>query len=148
MQIGANSRNTNQSLVTKMHKIILTILLAVGCGSASAGWEKVTSLSENGLTVYADPGSISKSDDGVKMLSLYDFKAPQQEEGVEPYLSTKFINEYDCTNRKRRVLEFNNFSKSMGKGDATFSFNDTDIWRPVEPESLSEYLWKYACGKH
>lgn len=130
-----------------MRKVILMILLVVASGNAAAGWVKVTGISDSGLTVYADPTTISKSGDTATMWSLYDFKAAQVEEGFEPYVSARFQVEYDCKEKQKRVIEFNNYSKRMGSGEVVFSYNDTDKWTPVEPESISEPLWKSACGK-
>ena len=130
-----------------MRKVILMILLVVASSNAVAEWVKVTSISDSGLTVYADPTTISKSGDTVAMSSMYDFKAAQMEEGFEPYVSARFQVEYDCKEKQKRVIEFNNYSKNMGNGEVVFSYNDTDKWTPVELNSVSEPLWKSACGK-
>lgn len=130
-----------------MRKVVLMVLLAVASGNALAGWVKVSGKDGGESTVYADPSTISKSESTATMWSLYDFKAAQVEEGFEPYFSAKFHVEYDCNDKQKRVIEFNNFSKNMGRGDLVFSYNDTDKWTPVEPGSISEPLWKSACGK-
>lgn len=130
-----------------MRNVILMMLLAFVSSNAVAGWAKVNSNPENGLTVYADPTTIVKTGDTVVMPSLYDFKAVQVEEGFEPYISARFQVEYDCKAEQKRLVEFQNFSGKMGSGEVVFSYNDTDKWTPVEPESISESLWKFACGK-
>ncbi len=130
-----------------MHRLFSILFLTAFASSAIAGWQQVPTSTE-GLTVYADPGSISKTGDNVIMNSLYDFKTPQNEEGLEPYLSVTFQIEYNCANEQRRMLSFNNLSRNMGQGDEVFSYNDAGSWSPFEQGSLSESLWKFACGKH
>lgn len=130
-----------------MRRLFSILFLTALASSAIAGWEKVPTGAE-GLTVYADPGSISKTDDNVVMNNLYDFKTAQNEEGLEPYLSETYQIEYNCANEQRRVLGFSNFSRNMGRGDEVFSYHDIGSWTPFELGSLSEALWKFACGKH
>lgn len=130
-----------------MFKIILTLFLVMQWSAASAAWQEVTRNRDSGLTVYVDKDTVAKADDRVSMVVLYDFSKPQNDEGVEAYSSTKFTNEYDCKTQKRRVLDFGNYAKRMGKGELTFSFNDADIWRDIDPGDPSEQLWKFACSQ-
>lgn len=128
-----------------MQKVMLMVVLAVASSNALAEWVRVTANADNGLTVYADPSSISKSGNTVTMWSLYDFKTAQVDDGSDPYFSTKFQNVYDCKRELRQVLELSNFSGNMGNGEVLFSYHDTGKWTLFELESVSEYLWKYAC---
>jgi hypothetical protein len=130
-----------------MRQLISILFLATLASNAIAGWEKVPTSAE-GMTVYADRSSISKTEGTVTMASLYDFSKTQSEEGLEPYLSATFLIEYNCTNEQRRVLEFSNFTKNMGRGDEVFAYRDAGSWTPFELGSLSESLWKFACGKN
>lgn len=130
-----------------MRKIILMLILTTVSNGVVADWVKVTSNAESGLTVYADPSSMSQSDNKVSMLSLYNFSKARVEDGFDPYLSAIFQVEYNCEKEHRRVLEFTNFSGNMGNGEVLFSYHDIGSWTPFELESLSEYLWKYACKK-
>lgn len=130
-----------------MHKVILMILLAAISSNAAAGWVRVTGDADGGLAVYADPTTMRKSGNSVKMWSLHDFKTAQIDDGGDPYLSSIFQNEYNCKKELRQVLEISNFSGRMGSGEVVFSYHDAGKWTPFEFESVSEHLWKFACGR-
>ena len=49
----------------------MVLLLAMMSNGSAAEWVKVRGLSEAGITVYADPTTIRRSGDMVKMLDMY-----------------------------------------------------------------------------
>jgi hypothetical protein len=53
--------------------VSLITLLVLTSGSAEAEWMSITK-TEEGTTVYADPDTIRRKGDLVKMWELYDFK--------------------------------------------------------------------------
>lgn len=130
-----------------MRHLFSILFLTALVGSAIADWQQVPANGE-GLTVYADPGSISKSSGYIVMNSLYDFKTIRNEDRLEPYLSVIFRIEYNCANEQRRVLGFSNFTSNMGHGDVVFFYHDIGNWTLFEQGSLSEALWKFACKEH
>lgn len=127
-----------------MHKAILTLLLAVVSSSAAAAWTAVGSSDPS--TLYADPATISKAGDMVKMWDLLDFKTAQVMEGFR-YMSSKTLSEYDCREERARMLYFSWHSEHMGGGQIVNTDFDPAKWEPVLPRSGVEKLWKLACGK-
>jgi hypothetical protein len=105
-------------------------------------------------TVYFDPDTIRREGNLVTLWQLIDFKTMQGNAGMGPFgfgphrfLSTKTHKQFDCAERRVRLLEFTEFSRHMGTGKAANGYVDKDNWLPVEPESISYALWEVACGK-
>jgi len=129
-----------------MNKLLLTLMLAVVSSSAVAEWVYVGTTDKS--TVYADPTTIRKSGNKVKMWALYDFNLVK-EIGGNKYLSKKFQDEYDCKEEQERMLYFSEHSENMGEGDVVYvgyKLPDKN-WTPIPPGSIVEGLWKFACGK-
>jgi surface-adhesin protein E len=135
-----------------MRTCFALILVAVLCFStggppAYADWVSLGDSVNMAMTVYADPDTIRRKGDLVKMWDLQDFKTARPAKANESYLSSKNQSEYDCSEKRRRTLAFTWFSGHMGKGDVVYSDSDEDKWEPVEPGSVGKTLWKFACGK-
>ena len=78
-----------------MHKVILMMLLAVVSSSAMAKWVKVSE--DKLVAAYADPTTIRKSGNKVKMWVLWDYFTAQ-EVVSKPYMSARIQNECDGIN--------------------------------------------------
>jgi len=126
-------------------KKILFLALLVLSGSAMAEWVRVAK-STMGDTYYADPASILKNGNMVKMLVLNDLKIAAIYSG-DKYLSAKSQREYDCKGEQERILNLSLYSLNMGNGRAIWFGNDATEWIRVAPGSISEIFWRYACGK-
>ena len=114
--------------------------------SAMAEWVAIDTAV--GSTYYANPNTIRKSGSKVKMWTLIDYNTTQVGGTGDKFLSLKFQDENDCKEEQSRILYFSWHSKNMGRGDIVYSNAKPDKnWRPVVPDSASESLWKYACGK-
>ena len=128
-----------------MRKIIGMVLLAVVCGGARADWVKVEGNAF--VASYADPATILKAGDKVKMWALTDFKTAIKN-GGNPYLSKKTQHEYDCKESRWRLLEFSYYAENMGKGKLVYSENGPGDWEALMPGSGTRVRWKIACGKN
>ena len=126
-----------------MRIAIWAIFLAAVSGNAAAGWVAVSGTDR--FITFADPATISKAGDTVKMWDLLDYKAPREVEGIR-YLSQKSQSEYNCREQLTRPLVLFLHSKMMGSGEAVFNSSTPDDWRRVAPGSVNEALLKYACG--
>jgi hypothetical protein len=122
-----------------MKKLLLTLILAAVSSSSMAEWVEVGSNDYYDgsieVTAYADPTSIRKVGDIVKMRSRVDYKPIEMVDGKKQWsIIAKAISvewsqgESDCKNRQFR---------------AEISYD----WTPVTPDSIDDKLWKYACGK-
>lgn len=127
-----------------MREIILMMLLAGASSSAMADWVNVAS-NEN-TAIYVDQASVGRTGGMAKMWHLTDYNNVHKDMG-EAYLSTKDQNEYDCKEVKFRRRASSQHSKNMGGGKVVYSDTFTSRWKPVEPDSGIEILWKFACIK-
>jgi hypothetical protein len=124
----------------------LIILLLQSNGQAYAEWDPID-IADNGRTTYADPDTIRRKGDLVKMWELHDFKTVQTAEAGS-FLSVKSQSEYACAEERVRILAYTEFSGNMGNGNVVWRrhFGEGE-WGPVEPESLGQKSWKLVCGK-
>jgi hypothetical protein len=130
-----------------MRKVILAMLLAGVCGSALAEWVAVGGNNDL-FIIYADPSSILKTNIGVKIWQLTDYKTAQFDSFVgKAYLSGKTQTEYDCKGEQMRRLYSVFYSGNEGDGLAVSSgIAGPEVqWTPVIPGSVGEALFKYAC---
>ncbi len=129
-----------------MRQLILTMLLVLSCGPVYAEWVEVSANKKAGVIAYADPGTIHRKGDLVKMWSLFDLHKTQVAEG-NSYLSIKALQKYDCAEDRSRALAYTKFSGNMGHGTVVYSNSDEGTWAPIAPVSVGQELWKVACGK-
>jgi surface-adhesin protein E len=127
----------------------LITLLWLSVGPVYAEWVDVGGKVEEGLTVYTvyvDPDTIRRKGPVVKLWALFDYTTIQTIVGG-PWLSSKTQREYDCVEKRVRLLGFTTFSGNMGSGEAVYSNPDESKWEPVVPDSLDRNLWEVACSK-
>lgn len=126
---------------------LLIVFLVLSYGSVYAEWVLLTQTNQEGPAVYADPSTIRREGNLVKMWALYDFKTIRTVEGIS-YLSYKVHREYDCTEERIRYLAFTFFSGNMGSGKVAPTTSDEQQgWEPVQPDSINQILVKAACAK-
>ena len=102
--------------------------------------------SDSGTTVYADPVTIRREGDLVKMVVLFDFKTKQTKADVS-FLSAKAQMEYDCAEQRFEGHAVPYFSGNMGNGQLLDRSSGKGKWLRVSRDSLDHDLWKLACGK-
>lgn len=130
--------------------LLLMALLLLSPGPGYANWVAMEDKYQSpGLqTVYVDPATIRREVDLVSLWQLIDFKMSQGDRGgFRHILSTKTQKQFDCADKRLRLLAFMEFSRRMGSGLRNVGYVDTDLWLSVEPESLNQGLWELACGK-
>ena len=119
-------------------------LLVLNSAPAYAEWVEVGITDE--ATVYADPDTLRRKGDLVKMWYLHDFKTTQTVL-KKSYLSSRSQDEYDCTGDRHRALASTSFSGNMGSGKVRSSYSIKGKWEPVPPGTITQALWKVACDK-
>jgi hypothetical protein len=125
-----------------MGKVILFMLLAVASNSAMAEWVGLGS--RDNYTVYADPATIQKTDNGITMQWLIDFKTSATGD-AEPHMSMKTLSELDCNEKRLRTLYSSWHSEQMAEGKVVSSNSDIDIWVPSGTSPANRMLWDFAC---
>jgi hypothetical protein len=127
-----------------MTRLLLIIFFFLSSAPAYAEWVEVGITDE--ATVYADPVTIRRKGDLVKMWYLHDFKTTQTVL-KKSYLSSRSQDEYDCTEDRHRALASTSFSGNMGSGKVRSSYSIKGKWEPVPPGTMTQTLWKVACDK-
>ena len=145
-----------------MRKLILMLLLSLVSGSAMAEWVEVTAIhsqeSPEIQIAYTDPATIHKNGNMVNMRVLVDHQSGLTR-GMENKLdkffsipkgeitkSWKVQDEFDCKDKKLRMLSYVAYSEHMGSGDIVPNSVIANQWEPVIPGSIGAALWKHACG--
>lgn len=131
-----------------MRNVIFAVI-AVGLStSALAEWIKIVASDKS--TVYAEPSTIRRVGNTAKMWYTLDYGTPQQltvNASTMHYLSTRGEDEYDCKGSRKRRLILIGYSKNMGGGDTVATDSSAGQWVPVDPNTVAEKMWKFACGK-
>ncbi len=127
-----------------MPKAILILLLAAVSNGAAAEWVNV-STDDSGSTIYADPSTIRKVGNRVKMWVLFDYRKATLDAG-DKIMSKRKHEEYDCKKKQIRLLYLSKHSGRFTEGKVVY-LNDIPYnkWVPVVPGSVFEDLWRYAC---
>ncbi len=127
-----------------MPKAILILLLAAVSNGAAAEWVNV-STDDSGSTIYADPSTIRKVGNRVKMWVLFDYRKATLDAG-DKIMSKRKHEEYDCKKKQIRLLYLSKHTGRFTEGKVVY-LNDIPYnkWVPVVPGSVLEELWRYAC---
>jgi hypothetical protein len=123
------------------------LMLLTLAGGAAAAWERAGA-TDDGMVIYADPATLQKTDDIVKMWGLLDYKTPEKDGAGKPYLSVKLLQEFDCKTAQGRTRYFSLHAGQMGAGRLIHSELRADSqWLPANRARPGELLWKVACNK-
>jgi len=125
-----------------MHKAILMMLLVVVSSSVMAEWVEIAKDEEETFTAYADPTTIRKTDNRVKIWILTDHKMVQEPDDMKSSIS---LDEYDCKKKERRLLFLAAYSEHMTEGETVFTYNERSSWTPALSGSVSEAVLEFAC---
>lgn len=139
-----------QPLAYVVGRWLLITFLLLSTVPAYAEWVAVEKdyLSTGLQTVYIDPNSIRREGNVVTVWQLIDFKWMQgNPRGPTRFLSTKTQKQFDCADKRLRLLAFTEFSRGMGTGIPRDGYVGKDNWLPVEAESMSHALWEVVCDK-
>ena len=98
-------------------------------------------------TVYVDSATIRRDGSLVTMVSLIDWTWMQGNRSPSRFFSTETKKQFDCAQKRLRLLAYSEFSKPMGTGRRNDGYVDQDHWLPVRPETIDHALWEMACSK-
>jgi len=133
-----------------MTRLLLITLLVLSHGPVSAEWVAVEKdyLLPGKQTVYVDPHTMSREGNLVTLWHLTDFQWMQGNYvGTPRFLSTTSQRQFDCVEKRVRLLAFTEYYGRMATGRAAAGYVDQENWLPVEPESINHALWEVACSK-
>ena len=130
-----------------MRRLFLTLCIVLNGAPAYAEWMKVDTIEIAEATVYADSSTIRRKGNSLKMWALFDFKTKRRLHGGPWVLSHKNHYEYECPEKRQRLLGSKWFSGHMGSGKIVEQFAEEQPWQPVPPEGPEHSLWLAACNK-
>lgn len=127
-------------------RAIVGITLAVASGGASAVvWFEIARSEK--FIAYADPASIRKEGETVKMWNMFDYQSAQAGPSGKQFLSVKRQFEYDCSKGRARMLAISSHAEKEAKGEVVAGNSLNLDWSPVKAGSVDASLLKYACTK-
>lgn len=133
-----------------MRKFILMSLLAGVSSNAMADGTPVEIGSGFGDgRVFAYPSTIKKAGSDVTMWDQLNASTPQDLPGHSPYLSKTSLVQYACEDLRTRTLYQNFWSQKDATGARILQTDTATLldWKPVQPGTAQEALFKFACGK-
>lgn len=125
-----------------MKTIAWNILIALlfSARPAVAEWTALAGADSANFDYFVDLSTFRKTQAGHEIFILKNAKTPDQ-----PWQSVKTQFEADCGNRRLHRLFTTRFSGPMGSGTVR-SEGDPSAWAPVIPGTVSEAIFKMACG--
>jgi hypothetical protein len=84
---------------------------------------------------YLDVRHVSRTGHTASIWSLQDFGPSAILAKDKPFLSTRFLVEYDCTRPVHRTLFYAKYSGHMGEGSVTESDPKPEDWLPNPPNA-------------
>lgn len=102
-----------------MHPIFFSAILLVICSTARAEW---TEFGKNiNAILYIDKSTLTRNGNITTVRSLADYYNYQISPKKTKYYSRISINEFDCANKKYRIIESTRYTGQMGAGSPVFT---------------------------
>ena len=117
----------------------LTLVCVTNTLNASQ-WTKIA----KGSNFFEYYGNVSKSGRIASLESLRDY-IKESVQKTQNYLSKKNSLKFDCARKKFRETSVEYFEDNMMAGALLKKQNLTMDWKAVDPNSLTELLFKKAC---
>ena len=118
---------------------LFTLIFATNSLNASQ-WTKVA----KGSNFFEYYGNISKSGRMASLDCLRDYMKESVKK-TQNYLSKKHSLKFDCARKKFRETSVEYFEENMMSGALLKKQKLTTDWKLVDPNSLTELLFKKAC---
>jgi len=139
--------------------LCLSLLAGLACVSqAYAEWEVQTISADKKVVIYADTASLKREGDFVFAWIIYNRSAAAPDGAV----SSKALNQYDCTQYRARAWQQSFFDAPMGSGrrlpprgrstcetgeslDITMESQCQSPWLPIQRGTTGEDLLRALC---
>jgi len=129
---------------------LVILLLVFTGGPVYADWGKILRPYpvQELQTLYVDPATIRKDGALGAVWQLTDYRWMQGEPRATPrFLSTTIHKQFDCLDKRLRLLAYTECSRRMATGEASNGSVDKDLWLPVGPDSINHALWEMVCRR-
>ena len=130
-------------------KKLFALLLLFMSTAASADWVKINGLADTSPEKFIDTNAIRQSGPMNTMRRVWELTHLARG-ASDKVLSTKNYMEYDCKDRRVRVLEESNFSEYWAQGEnltATGQDNKPANWSDIGKGGISETIFNRVCPR-
>lgn len=124
------------------NKLFLSLLVAVSCSHAMAGWVKAASSEKS---VFYIDSAISKKVGTNVMIWLLRDHTELQHDRSEPYRSSKDQIEVNCQGRRIRRIFSSDHPQPMGEGKPVHSEHGPMSWNDAAPNTIVKRIVDIAC---
>lgn len=99
--------------------------------------------------VYIDPDTVHREGNIVALSALVDWKAMQGGRTPTRFYSTILTKQVDCVGKLVRTVASADYYGRMGTGELIGGGGPTGEgpWIDVEPGTINDGLWSFACGR-
>lgn len=118
------------------------ILLSGAPAPARASWVGVAENDE--IRVFASRATLVRQGSLVKMWALLDYDTPQKA-AQGTFRSAQTQDEYDCAERRTRLLVVTRHEGRMGSGKVLHTDRTVGDWEDLPADGLLPILWRFAC---
>lgn len=122
-----------------MKTLLLALLLVTG--SAWAGWVQVSESDE--VDFYIDPATIRKDGNFRAAWEIQNLK--RRDENGE--FSRRIRKEYDCKQRRSKILSFSLHSEPMAGGTVLINSKLSSTWEAIPPGTPVETALEIVCAR-
>jgi hypothetical protein len=100
-------------------------------------------------TVYIDPDTVHREGHVVVLWVLIDWKTMQGGRAPTRFYSTRLTKQVDCVGKVVRTVASADYYGRMGTGEMIGggSLPNEGRWTAVEPGTINEGLWDFACRR-
>lgn len=121
-------------------RAVLTAAFLLASHQARAEWLKMGEVLD--AVLYIDPASIREDGKFSRLSTLDDLKMA----GPGGELSMQFLREFDCRQKRVRVVDASAFSGAMGSG-RILGIESGGRWIDMVPGTTGEDIFRFVCGR-
>lgn len=125
-----------------LRSLAVCLLVSGGVSVASADWVEVPA--GEGMKKYVQLGLQAREDQVIRVNELLNFEAPVLFSGV-PIASILWQGEYQCEQRKTRVVAYAGFAGPMAQGPLKLTGQEPVAWAAIPSGSLASKVWALLC---
>ncbi len=129
-----------------MRTLLFTLLISFSV-TALADWLRIEETSHSESQLYIDPDSVKQTGPMAIMRRVSEIRN-YAEADSDKVKSVKRLAEYDCMDRRHRVLQESGFTGDWARGEPVNlrGLNNADgQWRPIEAKSTAEIILNELC---
>lgn len=130
-----------------MRGLVVGLLMVGASAGACADWVKVAESMEGKADHYLDPATIRKDGKLMRVVTLTDYKEPQEVSASQRFLSVKMQDEFDCATQSGRHLSLTALAGRMGSGQVVATEQRAAPVRKVLSDTADEDIWKFVCAR-